>query len=89
MRVILLLPIMLFLHVFADYTLQGILASMKQKIWWENEDKRYKNDYKIALATHAFEWSFAVTLPIAINLWNNGSILLVIVYLLTLILGTK
>ena len=32
---ILVLFLMLFLHVVDDYYLQGILASMKQKSWWQ------------------------------------------------------
>lgn len=61
------LPLMLFLHIVDDYYLQGILASMKQKGWWEthSSDIFYKNDYKIALAIHAFSWAFMIMLPIA------------------------
>lgn len=61
--------IMLFLHVIADYNLQGILASMKQKSWWKKQsdqdidDTIYKNDYKMALFMHAFSWSFIINLP--------------------------
>lgn len=75
MRAILFLIIMLFLHVFADFNMQGILASMKQQSWWSEQAQnhkisladvlgRYKNDYKMALAAHAFEWSFVVLLPL-------------------------
>lgn len=69
MRAVFILVIMLFLHAFADYHLQGILASMKRKKWWEQHIKSdydremYSNDYKAALITHAFEWAFIVTLP--------------------------
>lgn len=69
--VVLILIEMLFLHCFADYHLQGILASMKQKEWWlkqapnivEFNKSQYKNDYKAALIVHAFEWSFIVLIP--------------------------
>lgn len=68
---ILILIEMLFLHVFADYQLQGILASMKQKEWWvkqapnvvEFNKSQYKNDYKAALVAHSLEWSFVVLFP--------------------------
>lgn len=64
--------LMLFLHVVADFNLQGILASMKQREWWVKQVPKnrnldntiYKNDYKISLLIHAFEWSFVVMLPL-------------------------
>lgn len=62
---------MIFLHIIDDYKLQGILASMKQKKWWE-EQKEYKNLYKYdyipALIEHSFSWTFMVMLPIAVML---------------------
>ena len=56
---------MLFLHVVDDYYLQGILAKLKQKSWWEENapDPLYRNDYICALVVHAFSWSFVITLP--------------------------
>ena len=62
---------MIFLHIIDDYKLQGILANMKQKTWWkqQNEYKNlYKNDYIPALIEHLFSWTFMVMLPIAISL---------------------
>ena len=62
---------MIFLHIIDDYKLQGILASMKQKKWWkqQNEYKEsYKNDYIPALIEHSFSWTFMIMLPIAIYL---------------------
>lgn len=48
---ILLLILMLFDHVIDDFGLQGIMASMKQKSWWErnNSANMYKYDYIVAL----------------------------------------
>lgn len=49
--------VMLFLHIFDDYYLQGILASMKQKDWWRKQEgynEKYKDDYIPALFCHAF-----------------------------------
>jgi hypothetical protein len=62
---LLILFLMLFLHVVDDYYLQGILAKLKQKSWWEENapNSLYKNDYICALAVHAFSWSFVITLP--------------------------
>lgn len=60
------LLLMLFLHIVDDYYLQGILAKMKQRKWWEENapDKKYKNDYIVALIMHAFSWTFCIMLPI-------------------------
>lgn len=65
---------MIFLHIIDDYKLQGILASMKQKKWWQ-EQKEYKNlykhDYIPALIEHSFSWTFMIMLPIAVVLHFN------------------
>ena len=78
MRTILLYA-MLFLHLVDDYYLQGILASMKQKSWWEKNapDPLYKNDYKVALIEHAFSWTFMIMLPITVLMVINNNILVV------------
>ena len=59
---------MVFMHIVDDYYLQGILASMKQKSWWEKNapDELYRNDYRMALIMHSMSWSFMVLLPVAI-----------------------
>lgn len=59
---------MIFFHIVDDYYLQGVLAKMKQKSFWENADYICKNDYITALQMHAFSWTFMVMLPIAFNL---------------------
>ena len=59
---------MIFFHILDDYCLQGILAHMKQKKWWENKNKFYENDYKIALVEHAFSWSFSIHIPIIMHI---------------------
>lgn len=70
MKYILVLILMILMHIFADYHLQGILASMKQKSWWidqcKADDEKYRNDYKAALIAHSFEWSFLMMVPIFI-----------------------
>lgn len=62
-----LLLLMLFLHVFDDFHLQGILASMKQKKYWQEHapQNKYRFDYIISLLAHGFGWAFLVMLPIA------------------------
>ncbi len=59
---------MIFCHIVDDYYLQGLLASMKQKAWWEQNasDKLYKYDYIMALIMHSLSWAFMIMLPLAI-----------------------
>lgn len=66
---ILLLVAMMFCHILDDYVLQGCLANLKQKSWWEKNapDKLYKHDYIAALICHAFSWSVMITLPLIIH----------------------
>ena len=59
---------MIFMHIVDDYYLQGILASMKQKAWWNKQESYkdfYKYDYVVALIMHSFSWAFMVMMPIA------------------------
>ena len=60
--------LMLFLHVFDDFHLQGILADLKQKSWWEKnaKNRRYRFDYIVCLVMHSISWSFMIMLPIAV-----------------------
>ena len=53
-------------HVIDDYVLQGVLAKLKQKKFWQDNapEKLYKYDYLCALMFHAFSWTFSVLLPI-------------------------
>ena len=80
---------MIFLHVIADYCLQGILASMKQKQWWKeqkNYSDKYKYDYIIALFMHSFSWTFMILLPIIIVDKFNIDILLILLFIKNIIL---
>lgn len=72
---LMILFIMFFCHIVDDYYLQGILASMKQKVWWQKNAPQamYKNDWKVALVTHAFSWSFMTTLPLTIYYYIHGN----------------
>ena len=62
MKEFLVLLTMIFCHIVDDYYLQGVLASMKQKEWWEKNapDKLYKYDYIVALIMHSFSWTFMI-----------------------------
>ena len=64
---------MIFLHIVDDYCLQGILASMKQKVWWQENasDAMYRFDYIVALIAHSFSWAFMIMLPVVVA-YNCG-----------------
>lgn len=74
MKFIILL-IMLFLHIVDDYYLQGVLAKMKQKQFWQENapDKLYRYDWIIALIEHAFSWTFMIMLPITYLTITKGT----------------
>lgn len=71
---ILLLLCMIFCHIIDDYYLQGCLASMKQKEWWNKNvpQELYKHDYLMALFMHSFSWAFMITLPLTIYTFIVG-----------------
>ena len=72
---------MIFAHIVDDYYLQGILASLKQKTWWENQKSykpMYKYDYIVALIMHAFSWSFMISLPILYLGFTKSIVFLII-----------
>lgn len=95
--------VMLAMHVIGDYTLQGILASMKQRMWWVNElikihgdeDGKlpssiwrvYQNDFIPALLAHAYLWSFCIMLPIAIVMYIQGTLMTDALLLVGVFLG--
>ena len=59
---------MIWCHVIDDYTLQGILAQLKQKKWWDRNAPQtiYEHDYIAALIAHSLSWSFSITIPLLI-----------------------
>ena len=70
MRSDIVLFLMIFLHIIDDFCLQGIMASMKQKSWWQEHpvgsNPKYKNDYLAALVAHSFSWAFMIMIPVMI-----------------------
>lgn len=66
---------MIFLHIVDDYYLQGPLATMKQKSWWEENypEDLYRYDYIVALLMHGFSWTFLVMFPVMALIIYNGS----------------
>ena len=78
---------MIFCHVIADYNLQGILASMKQKKWWRDQGlftygNKYRRDYIAALIMHSISWSFMIMLPIAMysNFYVDTLFVIILVF---------
>lgn len=78
MNYIFILLTMLFLHIVDDFHLQGLLTSMKQVRWWndqasklaESENlsasecrEKYKYDWLVCLIWHSFQWTFVIMLP--------------------------
>ena len=56
------------LHLVADYYLQGCLADLKQKCWWQKqvyqfERSKYRYDYVAGLLCHALMWSLITFIP--------------------------
>lgn len=78
---IFILFLMLLMHYIEDFHLQGCLANLKQKKWWQEQmssnDMRshyalehsiYKNDYKMSLFAHSIENALFVMLPMIIDM---------------------
>jgi hypothetical protein len=73
--IICLLMATVLMHLLADYSLQGILASMKQKVWWEKNapDPMYKNDWIAGLVCHSAMWGLLCAVPSVVACWLLGS----------------
>lgn len=62
----LLLMTMIFFHIIADFNIQGILAQMKQKSFYDQYRYRvnlYRYDHIVALLMHSFSWTFMIHIP--------------------------
>lgn len=84
-----LLLFMILAHIADDFYLQGCLAKMKQKVWWEKlfEYKSiYKNDYKMALLIHSMSWSVMILVPAMILLPTVSSYLLLAAFIINTII---
>lgn len=62
---ILLLVAAFYMHWISDFVLQGCLADLKRKDWWSANapDKKYKDDWGMAMFVHGMSWSISVALP--------------------------
>ena len=73
----LLLIAMIWCHLDNDFRKQGILASMKQKSWWEQQDgynDTYEFDYIAALWTHAIWWGIELHIPVIAYIWYKSKL---------------
>lgn len=86
--IVFLLLTMIFMHIIDDYYLQGVLASLKQKKWWEenDNDEMYKNDYLMALFMHSFSWAFMIMLPYHIYILIFGGTFYPLLFLFNLLI---
>lgn len=73
----LLLIAMIWCHLDNDFRKQGILASMKQKSWWEQQEgynDTYEFDYIAALWAHAIWWGIELHIPVIAYIWYKGQL---------------
>ena len=66
---------MVFCHIVDDFYMQGILAKLKQKEWWEQNapEPLYRLDYIVALGVHGMSWSFMILVPFMAWAIANGN----------------
>lgn len=69
MNFILFLFCMIYCHLIDDYVLQGCLAKLKQKKWWQENAPQplYKYDYLAGLFCHSLMWSISIMIPTIIT----------------------
>ncbi len=83
-----LLLIMIFLHICDDYYFQGLLAQLKQKLWWKENapDDKYKYDYIMALFMHSFSWAFMIMLPLLVFMNFKVNVIFIVLFILNLVI---
>ena len=79
---------MIFAHIVDDFYLQGILAKIKQKQWWEENapNALYKHDYIIALIIHAISWSCMIMAPAILFKLPTIKPVIIIVFIFNIII---
>lgn len=72
--------LMVFMHIVDDFYLQGILAKLKQKSFWEENapNKMYRHDYIVALIEHAFSWCVSIHIPIFVMWYFVGGFSIIV-----------
>jgi len=70
------------MHILDDYVLQGVcLSNLKQKSYWKENLRMYRNDYKVALIVHGMSWSSLVMLPMLVLMQMQVTGIFIIVWL--------
>lgn len=66
---------MVYLHIVADFSLQGQLGNLKQKAWWKENysGKLYSKDWITSLIIHSFSWTTLVMLLPIIYSWHYNT----------------
>lgn len=61
--------LMIWCYLIDDYVLQGVLARMKQKKYWQENAPQtlYKYDYLMALLCHSLMLSISIMIPTIIS----------------------
>lgn len=85
------LALMIFMHSLADYNVQGCLAKLKQKKYWEESIhesmfKKYKYDYIMALFMHSYVWSVMISIPLLMHIINKNIMLILVVFNVNIII---
>lgn len=99
----LLLFIMFFLGIVAEFNMQGKLLKLKSEQWWDQQlarydlpddfpdsrqaHKMYRFDFLVGLILHGFLWSFMILLPLLVLMFVKNDFY-VLAYVLCLIGNT-
>lgn len=65
----LLLPLMILCHIIEDFHIQGVMANMKQKSFWNPYGEKYADDWKPVIILHGMEWAMLTSMPCLVMSW--------------------
>ncbi len=69
---LILLSIMLFMHIIAEYFPLNTLKKLCDKIWWTANypNKLSQNEWYIAIFIYSYFWAFMIQIPVLYQLWG-------------------
>ena len=86
---------MMFCNVISNFYIQGSLAQIKQKSWWQDicsVEPRFRNDYKAALIIQSFLWCFFIHIPLILHIrhcdWTYDEKAFLIVFVVNWVIHT-
>ena len=86
---------MMFCNIISNFYVQGSLAQIKQKAWWEDicsVESKFRYDYKVALIIQSFLWCFFIHIPLILHIrycgWTYNEELFLVVYVVNWIIHT-